>query len=123
MLEYREAMAEQHAKLSDFLTFKAQSRKLSQQYSKLHGGNQMMMNQTGFSSEDGEKLKNHRGSLMSEKTLKITYSFDGKVMPVKEVNLDERKIVAPKILIQEGTEASESNILNSRMSQRTVTTR
>ena len=39
--------------------------------------------------------RRHRGSMMDEKALKVTYSFDGKVMPYRELHLEEKKLNAP----------------------------
>ena len=58
--------------------------------------------------------------MMDEKLLKVTYSFDGKVMPVKELHLEEKKLLAPHVLIQEN--ATRSGV-NSSLSQRTISTR
>ena len=99
MIEYRQAMADQHAKLSDFLTFKAESKALSKKFSDLASGGRMT---TGDSDITGGGGRRHRGSMMDEKVNKVTYSFDGKVMPYRELHLEERKLNAPQIMIQDG---------------------
>lgn len=99
MIEYRQAMADQHAKLSDFLTFKAESKALSKRFSDLASGGRMA---TGDSHNTDGGGKWRRGSTMDEKVNKVTYSFDGKAMPYRELQLEERKLNAPKIMIQDG---------------------
>ena len=56
------------------------------------------MNNTGFSS-DHDSYKQRRAALSSQQNLRVTYSFDGKIMPIRELHLDETKYLAPKILI------------------------
>ena len=52
-------------------------------------------------TEGDETGKGRRVSMMDEKKVnKVTYSFDGKVMPYKELHLEEKKLNAPHILIQ-----------------------
>ena len=56
---------------------------------------------------------------MDEKAVKVTYSYDGKTMPVKELNLNDTKLINPLIFIKEdGREG-----INSSLSQRTISTR
>lgn len=59
---------------------------------------------------------------MGEKKLaRVTYSYDGKILPVKEPHLNDMKIISPHINIQNGPGRSLG--INSSMTERTVSTR
>ena len=118
MLDYRAAMAEQHAKLSDFLTFKAESKVLSKKFSDLASSGRMRTGDSHISDGTAGGGRRHRGSTMDEKALKVTYSYDGKVMPYRELQLEERKLNAPQIMIQDG---ETMHGRNSSLSSRTIT--
>ena len=49
---------------------------------------------------------------MEEKAVKVTYSYDGKTMPVKELNLNDTKLINPLIFIKEdgGREGINSSL-------------
>ena len=59
---------------------------------------------------------------MAEKVLKVTYSYDGKIMPVKELQLNDSKLIQPRINIEDGASRSARGI-NSSMTSRTISTR
>jgi len=59
---------------------------------------------------------------MAEKVLKVTYSYDGKIMPVKELQLNDSKLIQPRINIEDGGSRSARGI-NSSMTSRTISTR
>lgn len=70
---------------------------------------------------DGNNQR-RRGSIMAEKVLKVTYSYDGKIMPVKELQLNDSKLIQPRINIEDGGSRSARGI-NSSMTSRTISTR
>ena len=113
-------MAEQHAKLSDFLLFKAQSKRLSRQYAKLASGGKMDGNIDSEDEHTNKNVRRRNSMMMSDKMAKVTYSDKGKIIPIKELHLAETKMLAPLIFIQEG-ESRQG--INSSMSSRTISTR
>ena len=95
-----------HAKLADFLKFKAQSKQLSRQFAAIatskKGAPPIDTGSDSDNSPTAEAAKKKRASVLSPQgNNKVTFDYNGKLIQVKDPKLENaQKLINPEVYIK-----------------------
>lgn len=102
-LEYQAEQAEMHAKLANFLKFKAKSKELSRQFAAIASSQKgaPQLDIESDSDEDPAAKKKRQNMLSPNNGSKVTFDYKGKIIQVKDPKLEHMsQKINPDIIIR-----------------------